>query len=243
MDFLLQQKKIKKSSVGQRINTYADLQVGDYVVHENHGIGIYRGVETVKVQDTQKDYIKIEYADRGVLYVPINQLDCVGKYVCDDGAKPKINSLGTKEWEKTKTKVKAHVKEMAKELMLLYAKREKMKGYAFREDTPWQREFEDSFEYELTPDQKTSLEEIKEDMESDKPMDRLLCGDVGYGKTELALRAAFKAVMDSKQVAYLVPTTVLALQQYRTFESRMKSFGIKVEFLSRFKTKKNRQIF
>ena len=231
-------KKKKKSSVGQRINTYADLQVGDYVVHENHGIGIYRGVETVKVQDTQKDYIKIEYADRGVLYVPINQLDCVGKYVCDDGAKPKINSLGTKEWEKTKTKVKAHVKEMAKELMLLYAKREKMKGYAFREDTPWQREFEDSFEYELTPDQKTSLEEIKEDMESDKPMDRLLCGDVGYGKTELALRAAFKAVMDSKQVAYLVPTTVLALQQYRTFESRMKSFGIKVEFLSRFKTKK-----
>lgn len=231
-------KRIKKTSIGQKINTYADLEIGDYVVHENHGIGIYKGIETVRVQDVQKDYIKIEYADRGVLYVPINQLDSVGKYVCDDDAKPKINSLNTKEWDKTKTKVKAHVKEIAKDLMLLYAKREKMRGYAFSKDTPWQREFEDSFEYELTHDQKTALEEIKEDMESPKPMDRLLCGDVGYGKTELALRAAFKAVMDSKQVAYLVPTTVLALQQYRTFESRMKSFGIRVEFLSRLKTKK-----
>ena len=231
-------KKIKKSQMGQRINTYADLQVDDYVVHENHGIGIYKGVETIKVQDTQKDYIKIEYSDRGMLYVPINQLDSVGKYVCDDGVKPRINSLGTKEWEKTKIKVKAHVKEMAKELTLLYSKREQMKGFNFSSDTPWQSEFEDSFEYELTTDQKTSLEEIKEDMETDKPMDRLLCGDVGYGKTELALRAAFKSVMDSKQVAYLVPTTILAFQQYRTFESRMKAFGLKVEFLSRFKSKK-----
>ena len=231
-------KRIRKTQNGQKINTYADLQEGDYVVHENHGIGIYRGVETIKVQDVQKDYIKIEYADKGMLYVPIAQLDCVGKYVCDDNAKPKINTLGSKEWTKTKTKVKAHVKEIAKELMLLYAKREKLRGFAFEKDTPWQKEFEDSFEYELTRDQKTSLEEIKEDMESDKPMDRLLCGDVGYGKTELALRAAFKAVMSNKQVAYLVPTTVLALQQYRTFESRMKDFGVRVEFLSRFKTKK-----
>ena len=231
-------KRIRKTQNGQKINTYADLQEGDYVVHENHGIGIYRGVETIKVQDIQKDYIKIEYADKGMLYVPIAQLDCVGKYVCDDNAKPKINTLGSKEWTKTKTKVKAHVKEIAKELMLLYAKREKLKGFAFEKDTPWQKEFEDSFEYELTRDQKTSLEEIKKDMESDKPMDRLLCGDVGYGKTELALRAAFKAVMSNKQVAYLVPTTVLALQQYRTFESRMKDFGVRVEFLSRFKTKK-----
>ncbi len=234
-------KKIKKTNLGQKINTYADLQVGDYVVHENHGIGIYRGVETVKVVDVQKDYIKIEYADNGMLYVPVTQLDSVGKYVCDDGTKPKINSLGTKEWEKTKAKVQTHVKEMAKDLMLLYAKREKMKGYAFSEDTPWQEEFEDSFEYELTQDQKTSLEEIKEDMESDKPMDRLLCGDVGYGKTEVALRAAFKAVMDVKQVAYLVPTTVLALQQYNTFKKRMGPFGIKVEFLSRFRTKKQQE--
>ena len=231
-------KRIRKTQNGQKINTYADLQEGDYVVHENHGIGIYRGVETIKVQDIQKDYIKIEYADKGMLYVPIAQLDCVGKYVCDDNAKPKINTLGSKEWTKTKIKVKAHVKEIAKELMLLYAKREKLRGFAFEKDTPWQIEFEDSFEYELTRDQKTSLEEIKEDMESDKPMDRLLCGDVGYGKTELALRAAFKAVMSNKQVAYLVPTTVLALQQYRTFESRMKDFGVRVEFLSRFKTKK-----
>ena len=231
-------KRIRKTQNGQKINTYADLQEGDYVVHENHGIGIYRGVETIKVQDIQKDYIKIEYADKGMLYVPIAQLDCVGKYVCDDNAKPKINTLGSKEWTQTKTKVKAHVKEIAKELMLLYAKREKLRGFAFEKDTPWQKEFEDSFEYELTRDQKTSLEEIKEDRESDKPMDRLLCGDVGYGKTELALRAAFKAVMSNKQVAYLVPTTVLALQQYRTFESRMKDFGVRVEFLSRFKTKK-----
>ncbi len=231
-------KKIKKTKNGQKINTYADLKEGDYVVHENHGIGIYRGVETIRIQDVQKDYIKIEYSDKGILYVPIAQLDCVGKYVCDDGAKPKINTLGSKDWEKTKSKVQTHVKEMAKELMLLYAKREKMTGYAYEKDTPWQKEFEDSFEYELTNDQKTSLEEIKEDMEDDKPMDRLLCGDVGYGKTELALRAAFKAVMSNKQVAYLVPTTVLALQQYRTFEKRMKDFGIRVELLSRFKTKK-----
>lgn len=231
-------KKLKKTSIGQNINTYADLEVGNFVVHENHGIGIYRGVEAIRVQDVKKDYIKIEYADKGMLYVPVNQLDSVGKYVCDDDTSPKLNSLGTKEWEKTKSKVIKHVEEIAKELVLLYAKREKAEGFAFSPDTPWQREFEDSFKYELTPDQKTALEEIKQDMEAPRPMDRLLCGDVGYGKTELALRAAFKAVMDGKQVAYLVPTTVLSLQQYRTFMSRMESFGIRVEMLSRFRSKK-----
>ena len=231
-------KKLKKNSIGQRINTYADLNVGDYVVHENHGIGIYRGVESVSIQETTKDYIKIEYLDKGMLYVPINQLDSVGKYVCDDDTSPKLNSLGTKEWQKTKSKVIKHVEEIAKELVLLYAKREKAVGFSYSPDTPWQGEFEDSFKYELTPDQKTSLDEIKKDMEDTKPMDRLLCGDVGYGKTELALRAAFKAVMDGKQVAYLVPTTVLSLQQYRTFASRMESFGIRVEMLSRFKSRK-----
>lgn len=231
-------KKLKKTSIGQSINTYADLEVGDYVVHENHGIGIYRGVETISVQETRKDYIKIEYSDKGMLYVPITQLDSVGKFVCDDDTLPKLNSLGTKEWQKTKSKVTKHVEEIAKELVLLYAKREKAVGFAFSPDTPWQAEFEESFKYELTKDQKTSLEEIKKDMEDEKPMDRLLCGDVGYGKTELALRAAFKAVMDGKQVAYLVPTTVLSLQQYRTFKSRMESFGIRVEMLSRFKSQK-----
>ena len=173
-----------------------------------------------------------------MLYVPINQLDNVKKYICDDDAKPKVNSLNSKEWEKTKKKVNEHVKEVAKELVLLYAKREKSEGFAFSKDTPWQKEFEDSFEFELTEDQKRSVKEIKEEMESGHIMDRLLCGDVGYGKTEVALRAAFKAVVDGKQVAYLVPTTVLSLQQWRTFSNRMGKFGVRVEMLNRFKSKK-----
>ena len=234
-------KKIKKNTVGQSINSYEDLAEGDYIVHENHGIGIYRGIETIAVQSVRKDYIKLEYSDKGTLYVPINQLDSVRKYVCDDDTVPKLNSLGTKEWERTKYKVASHVKEIAKELMLLYAKREKMQGYAFPPDTPWQKEFEDSFAYELTEDQKQAVMEVKQDMESIKPMDRLLCGDVGYGKTEVALRAAFKAAVNSKQVAYMVPTTVLSLQQYRTFKERMEPFGIRVEMLSRFKSAKEQK--
>lgn len=232
-------KKIRKRSnntLGEKINSYDDLNIGDYIVHENHGIGIYRGVESVSIEDVIKDYIKIEYANNSVVYIPINQLEMIRKYVCDDDYKPTINSLGTKEWQKTRKKVTEHVKEVAKELVMLYAKREKSTGYAYSKDTPWQKEFEGAFPYELTPDQKISIEQIKEDMESPKVMDRLLCGDVGYGKTEVALRAAFKAVMDKKQVAYLVPTTVLCLQQYRTFKSRMENFGVRVEFLSRFKT-------
>ncbi len=233
-------EKIENSS---KINSFDDLEIDDYVVHENHGIGLYKGINTVEIQGIQKDYIKIEYLDGGVLYVPITQLDLVKKYTCDDDTSPKLNSLGTKEWSKTKRKVSEHIKEVAKELMLLYAKRDSMKGFAYPEDTPWQQEFEDSFEFELTEDQKRSVREIKQDMQSDKPMDRLLCGDVGYGKTEVALRAAFKAVMSGKQVAYLVPTTVLCLQQYRTFSDRMQNFGIKVEMLSRFKsTKEQAQI-
>lgn len=232
-------KRAKYSSFnGTKVDSFEDLKEGDYVVHENHGIGVYRGVITINIQEVVKDYIKIEYSNGGILYIPINQLDLVKKYVCDDDAKPKLNTLGTKEWEKTKRKVNEHVEEVAKDLMSLYAKREKNPGYAFSKDTPWQKEFEDSVSFELTDDQKTSIEEIKEDMESPKVMDRLLCGDVGYGKTEVALRAAFKAVMDKKQVAYLVPTTVLCLQQYNTFKNRMESFGIKVEMLCRFKTKK-----
>lgn len=231
-------KKESKKQIGSQINSFEDLNSGDYVVHENHGIGIYRGIVSINVQNAIKDYIKIEYANNGSIYIPINQLDLVKKYVCDDSAKPKINSLGTKEWEKTKKKVNEHVKQIAKELISLYAKREKNPGFAFSKDTPWQKEFEESFEYELTDDQKQALNEAKEDMEKQVVMDRLLCGDVGYGKTEVALRLAFKAIMDKKQVAYLVPTTVLCLQQFRTFKERMEKFGIKVEMLSRFKTKK-----
>lgn len=227
-----------KNKIGKSINSFEDLEVGDYIVHEKHGIGRYQGVQTINVSDVKKDYIKLEYANNGVLYIPINQLDSVTKYVCDDDAKPKINSLNSKEWKKIKSKVVSHVKEMAKELVTLYAKRENSKGFMFSEDTPWQKEFEDAFEYELTEDQKLAISEIKSDMEKEQVMDRLLCGDVGYGKTEVALRAAFKAVMDSKQVAYLTPTTVLALQQYKNFKERMEPFGIKVELLSRFRTPK-----
>lgn len=229
-------KKANKDFIGQKINTYDDLELDDYVVHENHGIGIYKGIHTVNVGGIFKDYIKIVYSDNGVLYVPITQLDSVKKYMCDDSTVPKLSTLGSKEWQKTKKKVDAHVKQIAKELMILYAKRNEAKGYRFDKDTPWQYEFEDTFKYELTDDQKVALREIKEDMEKDIPMDRLLCGDVGYGKTELALRATFKAVMDSKQVAYLVPTTVLALQQFRTFKERMEAFSVNVEMLSRFRS-------
>lgn len=219
------------------IDNFDDLNIGDYIVHENHGIGIYRGINQINVDGVIKDYIKLEYSGSDIIYIPINQLDSVKKYICDDDTKPKVNALNSKEWAKEKAKVTKHVEQVAKELVLLYAKRNNSKGYAFSKDTPWQREFEDSFKYELTSDQEQAVKEIKEDMESDIPMDRLLCGDVGYGKTEVALRAAFKAVMDSKQVAYLVPTTVLCLQQYKTFKERMENFGIKVEMLSRFKSK------
>lgn len=231
-------KKKKEKASGVIIENFEDLEIGDYLVHENHGIGIYKGIETVEVEGNLKDYIKIEYENDSAIYVPINQLDLVTKYICDDNTTPKLNTLGTKDWSVTKKKVTEHVQNVAKELMMLYAKREKLKGHSFLKDTPWQKEFEDSFPYELTDDQKQAVIEIKEDMENDKPMDRLLCGDVGYGKTEVALRAAFKAVVGGKQVAYLVPTTVLALQQYRTFKERMEKFGIKVDMLSRFKSKK-----
>ncbi len=229
--------KFSETKNTKLIDNFDDLNIGDYIVHENHGIGIYRGINQINVEGVIKDYIKLEYSGSDIIYIPINQLDSVKKYICDDDTKPKINALNSKEWAKEKEKVTKHVEQIAKELVLLYAKRNNSRGYAFSKDTPWQREFEDSFKYELTSDQEQAVKEIKEDMESDIPMDRLLCGDVGYGKTEVALRAAFKAVMDSKQVAYLVPTTVLCLQQYKTFKERMENFGIKVEMLSRFKSK------
>jgi len=222
---------------GEKI-VFADLKIGDYVVHRRYGIGIYIGVNTIKADSTIKDYIKIKYKDDDILYIPTSDLDSIRKYIGGDRVQPKVNRLGGKEWEKTKTKVKNNLREVARELIELYAKREKAQGFSFGKDTPWQNEFEANFQYQETEDQLRCIEEVKKDMEMTKPMDRLLCGDVGYGKTEVALRAAFKAVMDQKQVAYLAPTTVLAEQQYQEFKERMKEFPIKVEILNRFKSKK-----
>ena len=232
-------KRITNSAFkeGEKV-VFADLKVGDYVVHKKYGIGIYIGVNTIKADNTIKDYIKIKYRDDDILYIPTNDLDSIRKYVGGDAIQPKINSLGSKEWETTKAKVKKNLREVAKDLIELYAKREKAKGYSFSKDTPWQNEFEGKFPYQETDDQLRCIEEVKKDMETEKPMDRLLCGDVGYGKTEVALRAAFKAAIDQKQVAYLAPTTVLAEQQYQEFKERMKDFPIKVEILNRFKSKK-----
>ena len=242
-DDLIEGEKKKKRIVnndfkeGEKI-VFADLKIGDYVVHRRHGIGIYIGVNTIKADGTIKDYIKIKYKNDDILYIPTNDLDHIRKYIGGDKIQPKINRLGSKEWENTKTKVKNNLREVAKELIELYAKREKMQGFSFSKDTPWQNEFEAKFPYQETDDQLRCIEEVKKDMESSKPMDRLLCGDVGYGKTEVALRAAFKAVMDQKQVAYLAPTTVLAEQQYKEFKERVKDFPVKVEILNRFKSKK-----
>jgi len=233
--------KEAKEFLGDALNSYDDLKVGDYVVHVNHGIGKYLGIEQVEINSVVKDYIKIMYQEDGVLYIPVTSLDNIKKYACEDGYVPKLNKLGGKAWQATKEKVGKHVQNIAKELVKLYSKRMMAKGFAFSKDTPWQQDFEQDFEYELTEDQVRCIKEMKQDMESTKPMDRLLCGDVGYGKTEVAIRGAFKAVMDSKQVAYLVPTTVLSLQQYKVFKSRMENYGINVEMLSRFKTKKEQE--
>ena len=222
---------------GEKV-VFADLKIGDYVVHKKYGIGIYIGVNTIKADGTIKDYIKIKYKNDDILYIPTSDLDSIRKYIGGDKIQPKINRLGSKEWENTKAKVKKNLREVAKDLIELYAKRDKIQGYSFSKDTPWQSEFEGKFPYQETEDQLRCIEEVKKDMESPKPMDRLLCGDVGYGKTEVAIRAAFKAVMDGKQVAYLVPTTVLASQQYQEFKDRMKDYPIKVEILNRFKSRK-----
>ena len=233
-------KKRKLSSSfkqGEKV-VFADLKIGDYVVHKSHGIGQFVGVNTLKADGIIKDYIKIRYRNDDMLYIPTNDLDSIRKYIGGGEAVPKINKLGSKEWENTKQKVKRNLQEVAKELMELYAKRQKIKGFAFSKDNEWQKQFEDSFPYAETEDQLRCIEETKKDMEQPRPMDRLLCGDVGYGKTEVAIRAAFKAVMDQKQVAYLVPTTVLANQQYETFKQRMEDFAIRVELLNRFRTKK-----
>ena len=217
---------------------FADLKQGDFVVHQTHGIGQFVGVNTITADGITKDYIKIQYRNDDMLYVPTSNLDTVRKYIGGGEATPRLNKLGGKEWSATTSKVKKHLEEIAKDLVELYAKRKKIKGYSFSPDTPWQKQFEDSFPYTETDDQLRCIEEVKKDMEKEIPMDRLLCGDVGYGKTEIAIRAAFKAVMDQKQVAYLVPTTILANQQYEEFKTRMGDFAMKVELLNRFRTKK-----
>lgn len=229
-------RKPKKQYTGKKIQDFAQLSIGDYVIHENHGLGIYRGIEKIEVDKVIKDYIKIEYAGNSNLYILATQLDLIQKYSGADAKVPKINKLGTQEWVKTKTKVKSAVKDIAKDLVEIYAARQNQKGYQFSEDNVWQREFEEMFPYEETYDQLAAIEDTKRDMESDKIMDRLICGDVGYGKTEIAIRAAFKAVQDGKQVAVLVPTTILAQQHYNTFAQRMKDYPIRIDMMSRFRT-------
>lgn len=233
--------KYKKFKEGRKLDSFTDLKVGDYVVHENHGIGIFRGIEQIEIDNISKDFIKISYQDGGNLYITTNQLNAIQKYIGVEGKKPKLNKLGTNEWKKTKARVKSEVEVLAKDLIELYAKREVGKGYIYAKDTLWQREFEEMFPYEETDDQLNAIEDTKKDMESNKIMDRLICGDVGYGKTEVAIRAAFKAVQDGKQVAYLVPTTILAQQHYNNFLQRMKDFPVRVEMLSRFKTAKEQK--
>ena len=232
------ERKKTRNTQGTPISGFAQLNIGDYVVHENHGLGIYRGIEKIEVDKVEKDYIKIEYAGGGNLYILATQLDMIQKYADAEAKKPKLNKLGTAEWTRTKSRVKTAVRQVADELVKLYAIRQQKEGYQFSPDTPWQREFEELFPYEETADQLGAIEDTKKDMESRKIMDRLICGDVGYGKTEIAMRAAFKAVQDNKQVAYLVPTTILAKQHFTGFDQRMKDFGVNVKMLSRFCTPK-----
>ena len=232
-------KKVKKGIA--KINSFTELKIGDYVVHANHGVGVYKGIKQIEVAGNKRDYLDIVYQKGDKLYVPVDQLDLIQKYIGTEGKTPKVNKLGGTEWQKAKSKVKQSINEIAKDLVKLYATRATLKGYKFSKDTEWQRQFEDEFPYEETPDQLTSLSEIKSDMESVKSMDRLLCGDVGYGKTEVALRAAFKAVMDGKQVAFLVPTTILAEQHYKNMIKRFSDFPIKIDMISRFRTAKEQK--
>ncbi len=234
-------KKKRHHYEGEKIHSFSELSIGDYVVHENHGLGIYRGIEKVEVNKVVKDYIKIEYARGGNLYILATQLDLIQKFAGADARKPKLNRLGGQEWIKTKSRVKGAVREIAQELVDLYAVRQSREGFAYHKDTVWQREFEEMFPYEETQDQIQAIEAVKRDMESTRIMDRLICGDVGYGKTEVAIRAAFKAIQDGKQVAYLVPTTILAQQHYNTFVKRMKDFPVQVDLLCRFRTAKQQK--
>ena len=229
-------KKKRKTYEGRKIQSFTELKPGDYVVHENHGLGIYEGIEKIEVDKIAKDYMKISYAGGSNLYLPATQLDLIQKYAGADAKPPKLNKLGSNQWIKTKTQVRGAVKEIAKDLVKLYAARQNTAGFEYGHDTVWQREFEEMFPFEETEDQLQAINDTKRDMESKRIMDRLICGDVGYGKTEIAIRAAFKAVQESKQVVYLVPTTILAQQHYNTFVQRMKEFPVKIELLCRFRT-------
>ncbi|MBS5939560.1 transcription-repair coupling factor [Clostridium sartagoforme] len=237
----ISKRKSQKKGVG-KIKSFAELKLGDYVVHANHGVGVYKGIKQIEVGGHKRDYLDIVYDKGDKLYVPVDQLDLVQKYIGSEGKTPKVNKLGSNEWTKAKAKVKKSINEIAEDLVKLYATRATLKGYKFSKDTEWQRQFEDEFPFEETPDQLTSLEEIKANMESDKPMDRLLCGDVGYGKTEVAVRAAFKAVMDGKQVAFLVPTTILAEQHYKNMLKRFSDFPVKIDMISRFRSAKEQKL-
>ena len=240
--FGFQKKKVrKKVEKGQEINYFTDISVGDYVVHSIHGIGKYRGLKTIETEGIHRDYIEIDYAGTDRLFLPADHLDQLQKYIGNEGVTPKLHKMGGKEWIKTKTKAQKSIDDLADTLVELYAKRELIEGYAFLPDQPWQREFEDQFPYEETDDQLQAIQEIKESMESPRPMDRLLCGDVGFGKTEVAMRAMFKAVMSGKQVAMLVPTTVLSEQHFKTFMYRFSQFGVRVEVLNRFRSAKEKK--
>ena len=229
-------KKKRKTYEGQKIQDFTELKPGDYVVHENHGLGIYHGIEKIQVGRVTKDYMKISYAEGGILYIPATQLNLIQKYAGADAGKPKLNKLGTTQWMKTKKQVRSAVQIIAKDLVKLYAARQNADGYVYGPDTVWQTEFEEMFPFEETEDQIQAITDTKHDMESRKIMDRLICGDVGYGKTEIAIRAAFKAVQESRQVVYLVPTTILAQQHYNTFVQRMKDFPVRIDLLCRFRT-------
>ena len=241
--FEIKQRKKKLSNTFKEAEkiVFADLKEGDFIVHKSYGIGQYIGVNTITADGITKDYIKLKYKGDDILYVPTDSLDNVRKYIGSEITNLSLSKLGSSDWKKQKENVKKNLREVAEELIRLYAKRQKIQGFAFSKDTPWQKEFEDSFEYTETDDQLRCIDEIKKDMESNHPMDRLLCGDVGYGKTEVAIRAAFKACMDQKQVAYLVPTTVLAKQQYTTFKERLKEYPINIAEISRFKTAKEQK--
>lgn len=229
-------KKKRRKYEGQRIQEFAELKPGDYVVHENHGIGVYKGIEKIEVDKIVKDYMKIVYAEGGVLYIPVAQMDLIQKYAGADAKKPRLNKLGTIQWGKTKNQVKKAVQTVAKDLVELYAVRQQSEGFVYGPDTVWQKEFEEMFPFEETDDQLQAIEDTKHDMESTKIMDRLICGDVGYGKTEIAIRAAFKAVQEGKQVVCLVPTTILAQQHYNTFVQRLKEFPVRIDLLCRFRS-------
>ncbi|WP_019791629.1 DEAD/DEAH box helicase, partial [Streptococcus sobrinus] len=233
-------RRIRRQNISnaERLKDYNELQKGDYVVHNVHGIGRFLGIETIEIKGVHRDYLTVQYQNADRISIPVEQIELLSKYMASDGKEPKINKLNDGRFQKAKQKVSKQVEDIADDLLKLYAERSQLKGFAFSADDDNQREFEEDFAYVETDDQVRSIKEVKADMESDKPMDRLLVGDVGFGKTEVAMRGAFKAVNDGKQVAVLVPTTVLAQQHYNNFKERFENYAVQVGILSRFQTKK-----